>query len=559
MKVRGILLSLAFIIAFLGGSGTIVLAQNVTNSKIDNISIDSLIQELNSMGENNQAKAEIAEQIGIDYYNKNDTGNAMKYFGISERKYKNAGDLERSNEVIRKILSIAINNKRYTAIIQYSLNFLDNSNKLYSRTGNSEYLKNSIGVYYLVATTCNILGDYTYGKEYFEIGESIEQDYKIQKTSSLYYIKSNYYYYQKNYKQSEICAYNGIMLDRKDESPKSYTQGIICLIRVQIAEGKIDTAKKNLHIIDENEEFIKSPILKASLYYYTALIQQHEKEYDNAISNYKKAYEYTSKNNIYDASLNILENLGNCYSGVGDYKNSSIYYKKYIEEQVKVSQSKQKISANIIINNHNNDPQNILNQIRIRKSEFNNKFLLGIIIAVIIVMLAVVLAYYRKKNKLKKLKMQLRKDVLTKAYNRRYITLYMNELVENFEDFSVVMLDIDNYKFVNDTYGHLFGDTVLKKIVRIINIVSSDKVKVCRYGGEEFLLVVKSESIDVAVGVSELIRKAIESIEWEHKNVITVSSGVAKFNRFETIKDTIHRADLLLYKAKQNGKNRVEY
>lgn len=559
MKVRIILLSLAFIIAFLGGSNTIVLAQNVTNSKMDNISIDSLIQELDSTGENNQAKAQIAEQIGLEYDKKNDMGNAMKYLGISERYYKDARNLEHSNEVIQKILSIAINNKRYTAIIQYSLNFLDNSNTLHKQTGDSNYLKNSIGVYYLIATTCNILGDYTYGKEYFEIGESIEQNYKIQKTSSLYYIKSNYYYYQKNYKQSEICAYNGIMLDRKNENSKSYTQGIICLIRVQIAEGKIDTAKKNLHIIDENKEYIKSPLLEASLYYYTALIQQNEKKYDDAISNYTKAYEYTSKNNICDASLNILENLGNCYNEIGDYKNSSIYYKKYIDEQVKVSSSKQKISANIIINNHNNDPQNILSQIKIRKSEINNNFLIGIIITVILIMLAIVLAYYKKKNKLKKLKMQLRRDILTKAYNRRYIISYMNDLVENFESFSVVMLDIDNYKFVNDTYGHLFGDTVLEKIVKIINIVSSDKVKVCRYGGEEFLLVVKGESKDAAVGVSELIRKAIESIEWEHKNVITVSIGVAKFNRFENIKDTIHRADLLLYKAKQNGKNRVEY
>jgi len=121
------------------------------------------------------------------------------------------------------------------------------------------------------------------------------------------------------------------------------------------------------------------------------------------------------------------------------------------------------------------------------------------------------------------------------------------------------MLDIDNFKKINDTYGHKFGDEVLIKVANAIesNLRKTDMVG--RYGGEEFLVIFTQTDIKGSLNTAERIRKSVEDISCEEKDIkVTVSGGV--FERTdEDSSATITTADSLMYKAKQNGKNRVEH
>ncbi|WP_293982992.1 diguanylate cyclase [uncultured Clostridium sp.] len=170
----------------------------------------------------------------------------------------------------------------------------------------------------------------------------------------------------------------------------------------------------------------------------------------------------------------------------------------------------------------------------------------------IISTVVVFLIFYRKTRKLR---IQNMKDGLTKVYNR----VYFNELYEKFIkkgiDFAIIMIDIDNFKNLNDTYGHQFGDNVLIKICSEISKLSHDDMKLCRYGGEEFVVAVPNKTKDEVIEYSQNIRKIVEQITWEENVKVTLSIGVALSSDFK--EDTLKYADQNLYVAKTTGKNKV--
>jgi diguanylate cyclase (GGDEF)-like protein len=156
-------------------------------------------------------------------------------------------------------------------------------------------------------------------------------------------------------------------------------------------------------------------------------------------------------------------------------------------------------------------------------------------------------------------------DELTGAYNRRYIMKILddrfNRCVSNPEaKLSVAMIDIDNFKSVNDTYGHLAGDAVLKKVVEVFNKTLREVDIIGRYGGEEFLIIISTKK-HVAAKVCERIRDAVECmrIDWNGKELwVTVSVGFVSFGpEISTVEEIVALSDLCLYEAKKKGKNRV--
>lgn len=154
------------------------------------------------------------------------------------------------------------------------------------------------------------------------------------------------------------------------------------------------------------------------------------------------------------------------------------------------------------------------------------------------------------------------KDELTKIYNRRKI----DEIVKHEYDiahnndqvFSVIMLDLDRFKLVNDTYGHNVGDKVLVEIAEILrnNIRNGDTVG--RWGGEEFIIICSGTNAKQALRLSERLRNAIENYEFSEIKHITCSFGVSTYNGEESIEKIINKADQGLYKAKENGRNLVK-
>ena len=154
-------------------------------------------------------------------------------------------------------------------------------------------------------------------------------------------------------------------------------------------------------------------------------------------------------------------------------------------------------------------------------------------------------------------------DSLTKAYNRRkfeaeYAELYLKS-VEMDRKLSLIVLDVDNFKMINDTYGHLKGDEVLVRIAEAVKAHIRSNDIFARWGGEEFVILMEGASIQITVEKAEAIRGEIAAIAFENIGQVTCSFGVAQLREDEGKEDLIKRADDFLYRAKREGKNRVIY
>jgi diguanylate cyclase (GGDEF)-like protein len=123
------------------------------------------------------------------------------------------------------------------------------------------------------------------------------------------------------------------------------------------------------------------------------------------------------------------------------------------------------------------------------------------------------------------------------------------------------MIDIDNFKEINDTFGHVVGDKVLKKLAQTLrkNVKITDEV--IRYGGEEFLIIAYRCDLEEGKILAERLRRKIEDIKFNKRDPkfkITVSIGLSIYEPQEDLLTAIEKADKAMYKAKQRGKNRVE-
>lgn len=154
-------------------------------------------------------------------------------------------------------------------------------------------------------------------------------------------------------------------------------------------------------------------------------------------------------------------------------------------------------------------------------------------------------------------------DSLTSLYNRRAFDNDLRTLIRSEQSMCLILADIDHFKGYNDTYGHLFGDTVIKGIAKRIQVSCREGIHAYRFGGEEFALIVPNKSLRIARQFADSLRRAVEKLSIRDKRSnkpvgnITMSLGVAEFEVGENAESLIGRADGLLYEAKQLGRNRV--
>lgn len=183
-------------------------------------------------------------------------------------------------------------------------------------------------------------------------------------------------------------------------------------------------------------------------------------------------------------------------------------------------------------------------------------FILSIIIQKLNLSIAVLVAYVREVGF---------HDQLTNLYNRRGYQFRMSEMVEDEINAGIIMIDIDNFKQYNDTFGHNKGDEVLKAIAHTIKgIANSDTQLVIRYGGEEFAVICLNANADVASIIANSIMKAINKLEMPTADTsvsdyVTVSMGISsmKVTKETAIDEAVAEADKALYEAKEQGRNRI--
>lgn len=152
-------------------------------------------------------------------------------------------------------------------------------------------------------------------------------------------------------------------------------------------------------------------------------------------------------------------------------------------------------------------------------------------------------------------------DYLTNVYNRRSLSELIENHMENPYDakcaFSLIMFDVDNFKFINDTFGHTVGDDVLKRICEIVSEVVNGSGELSRWGGEEFLLFIEHESLESANLLAEKIRKKVASTYLIPNHVVTISLGVSHRRENDHFSELLNRVDKNMYAAKTKGKNIV--
>ena len=198
-------------------------------------------------------------------------------------------------------------------------------------------------------------------------------------------------------------------------------------------------------------------------------------------------------------------------------------------------------------------------------SEIFSTILANFIVCAVISICILILTYMTISSFQTKLEKLASTDGLTGIYNRHSFDILMAQIMKDSArkkfDWSIISFDIDFFKKINDEYGHPAGDKVLKHIVSLTQDFLRESDAFCRWGGEEFLIVLKECNLDDAYLIAEKIRKAVAGTSVVYKgNEIgfKISLGVAQFHPGEDQECLFYRVDKLLYLAKDNGRNRSE-
>ncbi len=170
-----------------------------------------------------------------------------------------------------------------------------------------------------------------------------------------------------------------------------------------------------------------------------------------------------------------------------------------------------------------------------------------------------------KTDETKKWKTQALVDPLTQVLNRNAYNLTLEQTLRDFRRYNdptiLIVADIDHFKKLNDNHGHKTGDNVLRSVAASLNNTIRASDFIFRYGGEEFVILLKKCSLEQSKSVAEKVRRQVEldcSLDKGQPLSVTISLGLTQFKEKDTEDSVFQRADQALYKAKSNGRNRVE-
>ena len=311
-----------------------------------------------------------------------------------------------------------------------------------------------------------------------------------------------------------------------------------------LKQGEIFINKMQEEIKKDNE----SIIIDKWIYYYHALarLNEFEGKHLDAIKWYEKTLEMLKQRNLSEAKIEILINLLNL-AKITDQRELLEKYKEDLMSEYRSNQHIRSRENNLYILDRVVSESKIIEDTQKKIGVYKNIFTSIVVIAFVFALL------YKRIQRLKK---QNFHDSMTGVFNRRYFDLLYEKYIRKKKNMSIIMIDIDNFKSVNDTYGHKFGDEVIKSVANVLRNTLSDEGKVFRYGGEEFTIITLDKNVEEVFTIAEDIRIAVQSLIFENQRRVTISLGIGtKYEEF----DILEEADLNLYMAKKIGKNNVFY
>jgi len=291
------------------------------------------------------------------------------------------------------------------------------------------------------------------------------------------------------------------------------------------------------------------------------ILKEHYPEIDFIlVKNTKEALELLSAGKV-EAAVDILPTIAHLISVNGYYNlkiSGTSEYKVHVSFMIRKDYKELKS----IMNKHiallsPEDKNSIIREWLIVK--FDKTFVgYEYLVQILILVLLVILFYSFKQKDLRKYNKKLKKlsitDALTDLHNRRKLDELLNESKN--KKYSLILLDIDHFKEINDIHGHLEGDKVLIDMSKLLKNSLNKNDEIGRWGGEEFLIICKNTTEKEAYVIALRLKRLIEEYDFKIRK-ITASFGVSEAKKKLTLKDTLANADNALYKAKRQGRNQV--
>jgi diguanylate cyclase (GGDEF)-like protein len=264
---------------------------------------------------------------------------------------------------------------------------------------------------------------------------------------------------------------------------------------------------------------------------------------DDAISYNMKALNVAREINnkpLYSYCCILFSNI---YEKLGDYKAALKYLKDYSGAREEVLEADRVRKINEIQTKFEIYKKQKENEIQILKNKKLKEVNKGLEIA------------YKKAEQM------ANSDFLTKILNRRSIYKYINEnFITKKVQFTIILSDIDDFKIINDSYGHDAGDFVLIETTERLQVCLGDEIKIARWGGEEFLIILPGMSLPQGITLAEKLRISINSSPYLYNGQsidTSMTFGVYEYNGEDTFNEVIKKADSALYIGKSRGKNCV--
>ncbi len=565
-------------------SNLVVIAQDNDKLSVQYIkdlqSTDSGIDTLIKMFDNDEAYLKSSKPFYYHYmmaakhlYSESDYKKADKQYRLAYDEAVKNGDLYEQALASNSIVNVNSSFGDTATLIEYGSKIMDIGKQL----NDSDMI--SIG-YYNIAWGHYFIYDDQVAKEYIEMCYEEAKKTNNQQMLAQYYLSRGSMSLSSEKLEDVRLYYNKAneILDKQDLSKRTYrdlnarAKGRLLVMDSKQGKSTDKTiAKMNDLILKVEKEHKYNTELLITLYEWKADILLNFGKLDGAIESYEKSLELGQKVesilNGYDPfEYSKLQLAGTFYRNKEFKKSADTYnaliesmnetrdYKKYEENIEKVKNlSEGQLNQKI-------EMLNALKKADDEKIYAQNNFIRASILTILLFIVGFILIAmeYKRILSLKKtIYNQSITDSLTQIYNRGKIIESMeNDLTE---DSVVALIDIDDFKQINDNYGHMVGDEILVGVVDVIKSSIRINDVLGRYGGEEFILILKKTDKAEAMKIIDRVRKNVEEIEWSYEQVhTTISIGMMKKCNLN-VNSLFVEVDNLLYEAKRKGKNCIVY
>jgi len=466
--------------------------------------------------------------LGTIYYKKTNYPKALEYYMRALEIFE---EMEIDKELFNVYLNIGVihyQTKDYSRALQYYNKALGIAEYLEDKSMEMMVLNNIAGIY-------NAREDYgtsiNYLHQIVEIARAQENHYLEEVFLSnigMMNIKLG------NYSAAKEALTRALDLTKVSQNKTNKAEILINFGRLYQKENQFTTSLQYFSQAEELSQELNDYNLLGSIHLYISELYESVGKFDNALSHYKSHKNYSDSlfNDKNSAMINELQTK---------YETA--------EKEMKITQLKQEQEKR---------------KFQIARSRHLRALLIIVTVSIVIILIILYIMYQFKLSANKKLEKLARFDYLTRVYNRRAIQESLAYHVNYFErsktPFVVMILDVDNLKYINDYYGHSAGDYVLQKATITISNVIRKLDILGRWGGDEFLIILPFTKLDGAEVVGNKLREIIsnENFIYNGKHInLTITVGIAEYHGQGTIQEIIDKADQALLRGKKNGKNQV--